>query len=64
MRKFVTMLIGVLVVLSPLAASAQAESHTVVHVVTVKWKAGTTPAHAGQEGSSRSVMASKPEVKR
>jgi antibiotic biosynthesis monooxygenase (ABM) superfamily enzyme len=30
--------------LAPLAASAQTEPHTVVHVITVKWKAGTTPA--------------------
>lgn len=29
---------------APLAAPAQTQPHTVLHVVTVKWKAGTTPA--------------------
>jgi antibiotic biosynthesis monooxygenase (ABM) superfamily enzyme len=34
-----------LLLLSPHLAFAQSEQpHTVVHVVTVKWKAGTTPA--------------------
>jgi antibiotic biosynthesis monooxygenase (ABM) superfamily enzyme len=34
----------VLSCLAPLAASAQTQPHSVLHVVTVKWKAGTTPA--------------------
>lgn len=31
-----------LLVLAPAAAVAQTEPHTLLHVVTVKWKAGTT----------------------
>ena len=33
-----------LALLSPVVASAQTEPHTIVHVITVKWKDGTTPA--------------------
>jgi len=33
-----------LVALAPAGASAQTESHTLLHVVTVKWKAGATAA--------------------
>ena len=40
-----SLIILALSLLSPLAARAQTEQpHTVVHVVTVKWKPGTTPA--------------------
>jgi len=30
--------------LAPARAGAQTEPHTLIHVITVKWKAGTTPA--------------------
>ena len=43
--KIPTLALIALSLLSPLASLAQSdEPHTLVHVVTVKWKAGTTPA--------------------
>ena len=43
--KIPTIALIALSLFSPLAAHSQSDQpHTVVHVVTVKWKAGTTPA--------------------
>jgi uncharacterized protein (DUF1330 family) len=42
--RFASLMVAGLLALAPFAASAQTAPHSIVHVITVEWKDGTTPA--------------------